>query len=124
MSQVKDADIDDIIAKVKEKNRHSDIKLIKRAYEFAKANHGDQLRKSGEPYIIHPIQVGYILADIGLDESTICAALLHDVVEDTPVTREELEKEFGCHVDVVTSGIEDKEFLSIIEKDKKVLYAA
>ena len=105
MSQVKDADIDDIIAKVKEKNRHSDIKLIKRAYEFAKANHGDQLRKSGEPYIIHPIQVGYILADIGLDESTICAALLHDVVEDTPVTREELEKEFGSEIAEMVDGV-------------------
>lgn len=87
MSQVKNASIDDIVLKVKEKNRRADVKLIKRAFEFAKFNHGDQLRKSGEPYIIHPLQVGYILADIGLDESTICAALLHDVVEDTPVTR-------------------------------------
>ena len=98
MSQVKNAEIEDIIAKVKEKNRRADIKLIKRAFEFAKFHHGEQLRKSGEPYIIHPLQVGYILADIGLDvayilaqlgldDSSICAALLHDVVEDTEVTR-------------------------------------
>ena len=92
MSQVKNADIEDIISKVKEKNRRADIKLIKRAFEFAKFHHGDQLRKSGEPYIIHPLQVGFILADIGLDESTICAALLHDVVEDTEVTRRRFGK--------------------------------
>lgn len=92
MSKIREVTIDDIIALVKEKNRHSDIKLIKKAYEFAKFHHGDQLRKSGEPYIIHPIQVAYILADIGLDESTICAALLHDVVEDTPVTRSRYRK--------------------------------
>ena len=66
--------IDDIIARVKKKNKRADIKLISRAYNFAKEKHGDQLRKSGEPYIIHPVQVAYILADLGLDESTICAA--------------------------------------------------
>ena len=92
MSQVKNADINDIILKVKEKNKRADIKLIKRAFEFSKFHHGDQLRKSGEPYIIHPLQVGYVLAEIGLDESTICAALLHDVVEDTDVTRRRTRK--------------------------------
>lgn len=105
MSQVKDATIEDIVVKVKEKNRHADVKLIKRAFEFAKYHHGEQLRKSGEPYIIHPLQVAYILADIGLDENTICAALLHDVVEDTPVTREGLEKEFGKEIAEMVDGV-------------------
>jgi GTP pyrophosphokinase len=105
MSQVKDVGIEDIIAKVKQKNRHANIKLINKAYEFAKLHHGDQLRKSGEPYIIHPIQVAYILADIGLDESTICAALLHDVVEDTPVTNEDLEREFSKEIAEMVDGV-------------------
>jgi len=105
MSQVKNAEIEDIIAKAKQKNRHVNVKLINKAYEFAKFNHGDQLRKSGEPYIIHPLQVAYILADIGLDESTICAALLHDIVEDTPVTNEELEKEFSKEIAEMVDGV-------------------
>ena len=105
MSTVKDVGIEEIIAKVKQKNRHANTKLINKAYEFAKLHHGDQLRKSGEPYIIHPIQVAYILADIGLDESTICAALLHDVVEDTPVTNEDLEKEFSKEIAEMVDGV-------------------
>ena len=105
MSQVKDATIEEIILKIKEKNRRADVKKVKKAFEFAKVNHGEQLRKSGEPYIIHPLQVAYILADIGLDESTICAALLHDVVEDTPVTGEELESEFGKEIAEMVDGV-------------------
>ena len=75
--------IQDVINKKKEKTRRVDSKLILRAYEYAVSKHGDQKRKSGEPYIIHPLNVAYILAEIGLDEETLCAALLHDVVEET-----------------------------------------
>ena len=82
--------IDDIVTKMKKNNRKSDTKLILKAYNFARDNHGDQLRRSGEPYIIHPLQVAYILAELELDDATICAALLHDVVEDTNVTHENL----------------------------------
>lgn len=64
--------IEEVLETVKKSNRRADLKLIKRAYDFAKTQHGDQLRKSGEPYIIHPVQVSYILATLGLDESTIC----------------------------------------------------
>ena len=80
---------------MKKNNKKSDSKIILKAYNFAVSKHGDQLRKSGEPYIIHPLQVAYILTCIDLDESTICAALLHDIVEDTDVTHEDLVKEFG-----------------------------
>ena len=59
---------------------HLDTKLIVKAYNYAKEKHGTQCRKSGEPYIIHPVQVAYILADIGLDEATICAALLLSLI--------------------------------------------
>ena len=90
--------IEDIVNKMKKNNKKSDTKLILKAYNFAKEKHGDQLRKSGEPYIIHPMQVAYILADLGLDDSTICAALLHDVVEDTAVTHQDLINEFSIEI--------------------------
>ena len=94
MSEIKEVTIEDVIKKMKETNRRADTKLIAKAYEFAKGHHGDQLRKSGEPYIIHPLQVAFILANLELDESTVCAALLHDVVEDTDVTIKDLSREF------------------------------
>ena len=78
----KDITIQDVIAKRQEHTKRIDIKLINKAYNYAVGHHGNQCRKSGEPYIIHPLNVAYILADIGMDDSTICAALLHDVVEE------------------------------------------
>ncbi len=66
---------------------------------------GDQLRKSGEPYIIHPVQVAYTLAELGLDDATICAALLHDVVEDTPITHQNLIDEFGLEIAEMVDGV-------------------
>ena len=97
--------IDDIIKKMKNNNRNSDSKLIMKAYDFANENHKGQLRKSGEPYIIHPVQVAYTLATLGLDDETICAALLHDVVEDTTVTINDITKEFGEAVAEMVDGV-------------------
>ena len=71
MSEIKDVTIDDIVKRMKQNNKKADTKIIIRAYEYAKSHHGDQLRKSGEPYIIHPIQVAYILATLELDERRI-----------------------------------------------------
>ena len=97
--------IQDVISKKKEHTRRVDTKLITRAYEYALKKHGDQLRKSGEPYIIHPLNVAYILAEIGLDEATICAALLHDVVEDTNTTNEDIVNEFGEEIAQMVAGV-------------------
>lgn len=105
MSEHKEEGIEDIIAIVKKRRGRHDIKLIQKAYEYAKAKHGDQLRKSGEPYIIHPVQVAYTLAELGLDEDTICAALLHDVLEDTNTSYEDLEKEFNEEVAYMVDGV-------------------
>ena len=80
----------DIIIELKRRKRRANIKLVQKAYEFANKNHEGQLRKSGEPYIIHPLNVAYILATAELDEPTICAALLHDIVEDTKVTHQDI----------------------------------
>jgi GTP diphosphokinase / guanosine-3',5'-bis(diphosphate) 3'-diphosphatase len=82
-----------------------DIEFIQRAYEFAKEAHKDQYRKSGEPYIIHPIQVAGILVDLRMDPATVAAGFLHDVVEDTDVTKEDLLKEFGSEVSMLVDGV-------------------
>ena len=69
-----------------------DVEMVEKAFLFAENAHKDQYRKSGEPYIIHPIQVAGILADLELDASTIAAGFLHDVVEDTDVTLQDIEE--------------------------------
>ena len=105
MSEIQEMTIEDVINTTKKNNRKSDSKLIKKVYNYAKAHHEGQLRKSGEPYIIHPVQVAYILSTLGLDDSTICAALLHDVVEDTEITKQDLENEFGEEIAELVDGV-------------------
>ena len=105
MSEIKDITIEDILNKERENYPNFDADLVRRAYEYAKENHGDQCRKSGEPYMIHPMHVAYILAELGLDDETLCAALLHDVVEDTPKTHEDLVKDFGTAIAEMVAGV-------------------
>lgn len=80
------------------------VRLLK-AYEYAKDAHSQQKRASGEPYFIHPCAVAQILMELGLDEATVSAALLHDVIEDTPVTDEDVKREFGEEVYELVSGV-------------------
>ena len=82
-----------------------DINRITEAYHFAEKAHDGQKRRSGEPYIIHPVAVAQILAEMGMDADSICAALLHDVVEDTPVTDEEIRKKFGETIEQLVDGV-------------------
>ena len=105
MSEFNEVTIEDIINKQKENYPNSDTALIRKAYEYATENHGDQCRKSGEPYMIHPMNVAYILAQLELDDETLCAALLHDVVEDTPRTHEDLVNEFGLSIAEMVAGV-------------------
>ena len=97
--------IKEIIERVKKNKRWPDVKIIQKAYNYALEKHGTQLRKSGEPYIIHPTNVAYTIAELGLDEQTICAALLHDVVEDTDATYEDIEREFGKEIADMVDGV-------------------
>ena len=80
--------IDDILLKIVTYQPSADVGLIKDAYDFAVKAHEGQTRASGEAYILHPLNVAYILTELHLDDRTICAALLHDVVEDTDATND------------------------------------
>lgn len=95
----------ELITSVRKYHPSTDISMIQKAYEVAREAHKDQKRKSGEPYIIHPLCVGIILADLELDKETIVAGLLHDAVEDTWMTYEEVEKEFGSEVALLVDGV-------------------
>jgi GTP diphosphokinase / guanosine-3',5'-bis(diphosphate) 3'-diphosphatase len=88
-----------------------DRQLIERAYEYASKAHEGQQRKSGEPYMMHPVAVAQILADLRMDAQTISAALLHDVVEDTPITLDDLESNFGIDVARLVDGVTKMEQL-------------
>ncbi|MBC9785654.1 bifunctional (p)ppGpp synthetase/guanosine-3',5'-bis(diphosphate) 3'-pyrophosphohydrolase [Heliobacterium chlorum] len=97
----------------------SDLEFVRRAFQYADVAHTGQLRKSGEPYIYHPLAVAFILADLELDMATIAAGLLHDVVEDTPITLEELEKEFGPEVALLVDGVTKLSRLEVRSKQEQ-----
>ncbi len=96
--------IKDLLLKVKEYEKKG-IEEVEKAYKFAEKLHDGQLRQSGEPYIIHPLTVAYILAEMHADIDTICAALLHDTIEDTPVTKEEIAYQFNETVATLVEGV-------------------
>lgn len=97
--------IENILDGVRQTQPEADLELIQRAYELAEAAHAGQKRASGEAYIIHPLHVAAILVDMHLDEATISAALLHDVVEDTTYTIEEMQEHFGEEVAMLIDGV-------------------
>ena len=103
--QTPDKLYEELIQRVRRYHPSDDITLIEKAYKHARDAHEGQLRKSGEPYIIHPLCVGIILADLEMDKETIAAGLLHDVVEDTICTKEEIEESFGSDVALLVDGV-------------------
>jgi GTP diphosphokinase / guanosine-3',5'-bis(diphosphate) 3'-diphosphatase len=98
-------DVDPLLRRMKHRNPKADLVLVRRAYEVASERHGGQVRKSGLPYIAHPLGVATIVADLGLDATSIIAALVHDVVEDTSMTLDEVEAQFGPEVGKITDGL-------------------
>jgi GTP pyrophosphokinase len=97
--------LEPLIKTVRATHPKADIRLIERAYDVAAHWHADQKRKSGDPYITHPLAVATILAELGMNHETICAALLHDTIEDTPYTLEELRRDFGDDVAALVDGV-------------------
>ena len=100
-----DKELQELIEKIKGYAPNADIDLVKRAYYLGKKAHEGQFRKSGEPYFIHPLAVANILADMELDIETIAAGILHDVVEDTEYTYEDIEKEFSQEIANLVDGV-------------------
>lgn len=115
-----DALYQDLISRVRRYHPSDDISLIQKAYNIAREAHKDQKRKSGEPYIIHPLSVAIVLADLELDKETIVAGLLHDVVEDTVMTIEDLEKEFGVDVAHLVDGVTKLDKLQFVGDNDKI----
>jgi guanosine-3',5'-bis(diphosphate) 3'-pyrophosphohydrolase len=97
--------ITDLLAQIKNYYHQEDIDMVRLAYDFAEKAHEGQFRKSGEPYIIHPVATAMILAHMRIDPNIIVAALLHDVPEDTSVTLEDIEKNFGPDIATMIRGI-------------------
>ena len=96
---------DMLIARIRKYHPSTDVSMIEKAYKLAVKAHGDQRRKSGEPYIIHPLWVAIILVDLEMDKETIAAGMLHDVVEDTKFTEEDIRREFGDEVALLVDGV-------------------
>src|SRR5215813_9609300 len=99
------AKFDQLLAKVAANRPHDDREIIRKAYEFSLKHHEGQTRASGEPFLIHPLEVSLVLADMKLDSTAIAAGLLHDAIEDTPVTDSDVGREFGDHVLQIVQGV-------------------
>src|SRR3954449_10221271 len=95
----------DLLNLVREYRPNDDLDIIQRAYDFSLQHHSGQTRASGEPYVVHPLEVALVLAEMKLDSTAIAAGLLHDAVEDTPVTTEDIVQQFGEQVAHIVEGV-------------------
>src|SRR5215469_2594081 len=100
-----DRRFESLLRQVRANRPNEDISLIRKAWEFCVQHHQGQMRASGEPYIVHPLEVAEVLAEMKLDATAIAAGLLHDAVEDTPATREQIEADFGDQVAHIVEGV-------------------
>ncbi|MBQ4570893.1 MAG: bifunctional (p)ppGpp synthetase/guanosine-3',5'-bis(diphosphate) 3'-pyrophosphohydrolase [Bacilli bacterium] len=114
--------IEDILELVSKYLNEENIKLIEKAYEVAKSYHEGQYRKSGDPYIQHPLEVAYILGTLNAGPNTICAGLLHDVLEDTDMTKEEMAAEFNDEVAEIVDGVTKISKLKYRTKEKALAH--
>ncbi|HEV7766995.1 MAG TPA: HD domain-containing protein, partial [Thermoanaerobaculia bacterium] len=110
---------EDILDKVESYRPDFDEELLQKAYIFSAREHRGQIRSSGEPYLIHPINVAYILADMRLDETSIAVGLLHDVLEDTLTTKETLQEIFGAQVADLVDGVTKISRYAYVSKEEQ-----
>lgn len=96
--------LNDLLVKLEEYNKE-EVEIVKKAYEYADNLHSGQKRQSGEPYISHPLNVAYILAEMHADRDTICAGLLHDTLEDTNITKEDIAHDFNQNIANLVDGV-------------------
>ncbi len=111
--------IDELVQIILTNDKQYDLSKILSAYEFAAKAHEGQQRSSGQPYIMHPLAVAKILLELGMDTDTVCAALLHDVVEDTEATTEDLKKRFGSDVAQLVEGVTKLKKIPIFNKEQQ-----
>ncbi|NMA02419.1 MAG: bifunctional (p)ppGpp synthetase/guanosine-3',5'-bis(diphosphate) 3'-pyrophosphohydrolase [Clostridia bacterium] len=113
--------IEELLAQIKETNPEANTEIIEKAYKLAEKYHASQKRNSGEPYITHPLAVADILAKLNLDEKTISAGLLHDVVEDTQITLEGIKEEFGEEIAHLVDGVTKLSRIEYYTKEERQL---
>jgi guanosine-3',5'-bis(diphosphate) 3'-pyrophosphohydrolase len=113
------AKFEQLLVKVAQNRPGDDLGIIRKAYEFSLKHHGSQTRASGEPYLIHPLEVAIVLADMKLDSSAIAAGLLHDAIEDTPVTNEDVRREFGDQVVHIVEGVTKIEKINFASREER-----
>ncbi len=106
----------ELVERVQRYNPHADENLLNKAYVYAMTQHGSQTRASGDPYFSHPLEVAAILTDLRLDDATIVAALLHDTIEDTPTTRDEIDAKFGHEIGALVEGLTKIKKLDLVSK--------
>ena len=107
----------ELVDRVRRYNPNTDEILLNRAYVYAMKAHGAQTRASGDPYFSHPLEVAAILTDLHLDDATIVAAVLHDVIEDTDATREEIDRLFGKEIGLLVDGLTKLKRIDLVSKD-------
>src|SRR5579872_3483421 len=106
----------ELVDRVRRYNPDADEDLLNRAYVYAMKAHGAQKRASGDPYFSHPLEVAAILTDLKLDDATIVAAVLHDTIEDTEATREEIDRLFGKEIGTLVDGLTKIKKLDLVSK--------
>ncbi len=111
--------VDDLILRIRAYQPTADAELIKRAYDYSFRMHAGQMRKSGDPYFIHPASVAGAIADLRLDTASVCAGLLHDVVEDTLATTKDLEREFGEEIAQLVDGVTKLSKINFTSKEDR-----
>lgn len=111
--------IESLIEKITATDKNYQVDKIQRAFDFAALKHSGQFRESGEPYITHPLNVANILVDLGMDTDTICGALLHDVVEDTETSLEDVRKLFGADVATLVDGVTKLDQIALFSKEEQ-----
>lgn len=121
LSKKIDHDYFDFLTLIHRRYSMYQAQMILKAYRFAEERHRNQKRKCGSPYITHPLSVSYILAEVGFDYKTICAALLHDVVEDTPCTLDEIKEEFDDEIAILVDGVTKMKGSDFNSKEKSVV---
>src|SRR6202167_6753819 len=111
--------VEELIGRVRAYQPSADVDLIKRAYDFSYRMHAGQTRKSGDPYFVHPANVAGVIADLRLDTASICAGLLHDVVEDTLASIDDVEKQFGGEIATLVDGVTKLSKINFTSKEDR-----